>query len=198
MTRLAIICFDGVTDLDVFLHWDILNRPRTMFPVAGEVWEVHLLGRADTHQTQAGLSLGMHGLIDESAHYDAVIHSSGRLTRELMHDQAYLRTLSLDCSRQIVASQCSGALVLAASGCLNGLSATTYPTAKADLESFGIEYCMQPLVAHDRVATAAGCLAGLALDEWLLSHFLPSSRVTECLISAAPWGDGLQAITSDQ
>ena len=31
MTSIAIIAFDGVTDIDVFLHWDFLNRPLTMF-----------------------------------------------------------------------------------------------------------------------------------------------------------------------
>ena len=28
-TPVAIIAFDGFTDIDVFLHWDLLNRPRT-------------------------------------------------------------------------------------------------------------------------------------------------------------------------
>ena len=32
MTSIAIIAFEGVTDIDVFLHWDFLNRPLTMFP----------------------------------------------------------------------------------------------------------------------------------------------------------------------
>lgn len=35
MTTLAIVAFDGVTDVDVFLHWDVLNRPMTMF---GRAW----------------------------------------------------------------------------------------------------------------------------------------------------------------
>lgn len=189
LTTFAIICFDDVTDIDVMLHWDLLNRPRTQFPVPGEDWEVRLLGTRTRHVTRAGLSIDMHGLIGEARDADAVIHASGPPTRTMMHDQAYLSELALSPATQIVASQCSGSLVLAGAGCLEGLTATTHSLAQTDLEELGVSFVAEPLVAHDRVATAAGCLAGVALDEWLLGKFLPNDRVTTCISSAMPWGD---------
>lgn len=195
MTRIAIVCFDGVTDIDVFLHWDILNRPRTMFPKAEERWEVQLIGTKESHTTQAGLNLEMNSGIADARSFDAVVHASGQATRALMNDSGYLELLALSAKRQIVASQCSGSLVLAASGCLDGLTATTYPSAQQHLESFGIDFVREPLVAHDRVATAAGCLAGIHLDEWLLTHFISDNRVAQCIGSASPWGSGLEKIS---
>ncbi len=190
MTRIAIVCFDKATDIDIFLHWDILNRPRTMFPKPDETWEVQLLGSKPAHVTQAGLTLPMHGTIGQAKDYDAVVHASGPATRQLMNDNNYLSNLGLSTDRQIVGSQCSGSLILAASGCLDGLTATTYPSARADLESFGVTFLAEPLVAHRRVATVAGCLAGIKLDEWLLAHFIAPDRVAQCIQSASPWGEG--------
>lgn len=194
MTSIAIIAFDGATDIDIFLHWDFLNRPATMFAREGQDWHVRLLGTADRHTTMAGLEVPMHGTIDEARHADAVIHTSGPLTRTLMRDAGYLSRLALDPGRQFVASQCSGALILAASGLLAGLKATTYPTARADLESFGAHFVAEPFIAHGRVATAAGCLAGVALDLWLLTKLLDAQTAERCIASGEAWGQGIESV----
>ncbi len=191
MTTLAIVCFDTVTDIDVMLHWDILNRPRTMFGQDDDAWQVRLLGTKPRHTTLAGLTIDMHGFIDEARDADVVLHASGAQTRTLMSDAVYLDDLALSPNDQFVASQCSGALVLAAAGCLDGLAATTYPTARSELESFGVKYVEEPLVVHDRVATAAGCLAGVDLDKWLLEKLLAPELAERCVASAMPWGSGL-------
>ena len=191
MTTIAIVAFDGFTDIDVFLHWDLLNRPRTMFGHRPEEWQVRLLGTADRHCSAAGLEIAMHGPIDEASQADAVIHTSGPITRTLMKDAAYLQRLALDPAHQLVGSQCSGALILGASGLLKGKRATTYPTAKAHLEGFGAEVVPEDFVAHDRIATAAGCLAGVRLDNWLISKLAGAELAQACIGSASPIGRGL-------
>lgn len=65
-------------------------------------------------------------------------------------------------------------------------------STRLELESFGISFVAEPLVAHDRVATAAGCLAGINLDRWVLAKFLPNEIVSQCISSASPWGFGLE------
>lgn len=194
MTTLAIIAFEGVTDIDLFLHWDILHRPITAYPEAGRSWQVRLLGDEPEHTTAAGLTIAMHGLIDEAREADAVLVSSGPMTRRLMLDKDYLERLALEPGRQIVAAQCSGALILAASGLLRGRTATTYPTARAELEEFGAIYTERPLVAHERIATAAGCLAGPKLDFWLLRQLLGGKLAALCVDSAESWGRGLERL----
>ena len=201
MTRIALIAFDGFTDLDLFLHWDLLNRPRL---VLGEdrprSWSVRLLGTAAHHVSVAGLGVAMHGSIDEAREADVVLVSGGGASaRRLSADPDYIARLGLAPERQILASQCSGALILAAAGALEGLSATTYPSAAGRLAEMGVQVVARPFVGHDRpprhVATAAGCLAGVDLDRWILNHLIGPRDAELCLDSAAPIGAGLAAVS---
>ncbi len=193
MTSIAIIAFDGATDIDIFLHWDFLSRPVTMFGQESEDWQVRLLGTKERHVTMAGLEVPMHGTIDEARNADAVVHASGPLTRTMMQDDDYLARLALEPKRQLVGSQCSGALILAASGLLTGMEATTYPTARTHLENFGANFVARPFVAHDRIATA-GCLAGVALDRSLLAKLLDATTAERCIASGEAWGQGIEMV----
>lgn len=222
MTSIAIIAFDGVTDIDVFLHWDILNRPRTMNDSApapaeggggeaeaapggdadeeeteapaGRDWSVSILGTRPRHVTLAGYDLHPHGSIESARDMDAVVVASGPLTRELMHDAEFLSRLLLDPEDQLVAAQCSGALILGGAGLLAGLEATTYPSAREALEGTGAIFTDKPFVAHDRIATAAGCLAGIELDRWLISKLIDPETADKCVASAQGWGSGIEAL----
>ena len=40
--KIAIVCFDNFTDIDVFLPWDLLNRVRLVGGISD--WNVQLLG----------------------------------------------------------------------------------------------------------------------------------------------------------
>ena len=80
----------------------------------------------------------MHGGIEECNHADIVYFSSGPGTRDLIKDEHFLKQLRLDPNKQIICSMCSGALILAALGILDGISATTYPTAIEELRGFGL------------------------------------------------------------
>lgn len=222
MTSIAIIAFDGVTDIDVFLHWDFLNRPLTMFPEEQEVaasegnedgenaeeagedddaepkpgrdWSVSILGTKPQHTTMAGLELPTHGTIESARDMDAVVVASGPMTRELMRDAEFLSRLLLDPEDQYVCSQCSGALILGGAGLLGGLEATTYPTAREELESTGAIFVGKPLVTHERMAMAAGCLAGVELDRWLLSKLIDQETADKCIDSGLGWGDGIEKV----
>jgi putative intracellular protease/amidase len=229
MTSIAIIAFDGVTDIDVFLHWDFLNRPLTMFPETppaeeapepqskpaeeaegeeeegeeeeaapkpGRDWSVSILGTALKHTTLAGYELETHGTIESARDMDAVVVASGALTRELMNDAEYLARLLVDPEDQYVCSQCSGSLILAGSGILAGLEATTYPTAKEQLEGKGAIFVDKPLVTHDKIATAAGCLAGVELDRWLLTKLIDKETADKCIDSGSAWGQGVERVGS--
>jgi putative intracellular protease/amidase len=183
--RVAIVVFDGFTDLDVFLPWDLLNRPRA------PGWEVRLLGTRASHVSKAGLVTPMHGKIDEARDAAAVLFASGPETRQIAGDAAYLARLGLDPSRQWIGSMCSGALILAALGFLRGRTATTYPTARRELEAYGVTVVEQAFVAHDRVATAAGCLAGQFLAGWVIEGLLGAEARRRAALSVQPVGAGM-------
>lgn len=238
MTSIAIIAFNGVTDIDVFLHWDFLNRPLTMFPETppetpaedepappanedgdaevaggegdegeeaeeaeaepkpGRNWSVSILGTMPRHTTRAGYLLETHGEIESARDMDAVVVPGGPFTRELMDDPEFLARLLLDPTDQYVCSQCSGALILAGSGLLAGLEATTYPTSREALEGKGAIFVDKPLVAHEKIATAAGCMAGVELDRWLLTKLIDAETADKCIDSGAPWGRGIENLYS--
>ena len=74
-----------------------------------------------------------------------------------------------------IGSICSGSLILARLGLLEGKTATTYPTSKAVLESFGVEVIEKPFVAHGRTATAGGCLAQQYLIHWVIENLVDNA-----------------------
>ena len=76
--------------------------------------------------------------------------------------------LHLDPARQLLAAQCSGALLLAKLGLLNGIPACTDLTTRPWVVEAGVEVLEQPFFQQGNVATAGGCLASVYLAAWLI------------------------------
>ena len=85
-------------------------------------------------------------------------------------------------------------LIGAGSGLLAGVEATTYPTAREALESKGALFVEKPLVTHERMAMAAGCLAGVELDRWLLTQLIDKETADKCIDSGLGWGQGIERV----
>lgn len=185
MSNVSIVIFDDFTDLDLFLMWDLLNRVRV------EGWSVKILGDRESHSSKTGISIPTHGRIGEANSADAVLFVSGAGTRSRIADENWLAQFRLDPEKQLIGSICSGALILAKLGLLEGKTATTYPTSKAALESFGVEVVEKPFVAHGNVATAGGCLAQQYLIGWVVEKLADKDWSELILRSIQPVGEGL-------
>ncbi len=185
MSKVAIVIFDDFTDLDLFLMWDLLNRVK----VAD--WSVRILGERDAHVSKTGISIATKGRLEEANDADAVLFVSGSGTRERIADENWLSTFKLDPARQMIGSICSGALILAKLGLLDGKTATTYPTTKPLLESFGVKVVEEPFVGHGNVATAGGCLAQQYLIGWVVESLAGTEWSDLILKSIQPVGEGL-------
>jgi transcriptional regulator GlxA family with amidase domain len=186
--EIAIVAFDDFTDIDVFLPWDILNR------VKHPGWNVKIYGTKETHNSVTGLTVSIHSSIDELRNADAILFASGPGTRKLYKDENYLKRLKINPSKQLVGSMCSGALILGALGLLDGKTATTYPTAKKELEKFNVNVVEKSFIIEDNIATAAGCLAAQDLVGWIIAR-LVSKKVADAVInSIQPVGKGLSFI----
>jgi transcriptional regulator GlxA family with amidase domain len=188
---IALIAFNGFTDIDIFLPWDLLNRVRA------DNWRVRILGTEETHVSNTGLRIPMHGAIEEAALADGVIVASGYATRSLIQNRSFLESLVLDPARQLVGSMCSGALILAALGLLNGLTATTNPTAAKALEELGVTVVEEPFVVHGNIATAAGCLAAQYLCGWMVEELVGPEERDRMLQSVQPVGEGMTRADAD-
>jgi putative intracellular protease/amidase len=183
--KIAIVIFDKFTDIDLFLMWDLLNRVRI------DGWEVKILGENDAHFSATNIEVKTHGCIEEANEADAVLFVSGQGTRAKMIDKDWLLRFRLNPEKQFIGSICSGSLLLAALGLLEGKTATTYPTSKAALENFGVEVVEKPFVAHGRVATAGGCLAQQYLIGWIIENLADKDWRDLVLKAIQPVGEGL-------
>lgn len=189
--NIAIIVFDQFTDIDVYLPWDLFNRAKLI----NKDVTVRFLGTSDTHYSACGLELKTHGMIEEATNADIVFFSSGAGTRKLFRNPEYLQRFALDPTKQVICSMCSGALLLAALGLLDGVSATTYPTAKKELRSMGVDVVEdQHLVTHGNIATAAGCLAAIDLISWCLQKTMGEQISEQVIASVLPVGKGQACI----
>lgn len=182
--KIVQVAFEGFTDVDVYLPWDLLNRVRRAD------WSVRIVADRPVVRSQTGLALTVHGGLEEVGEADAVLIASGPATRALCKDAAFLAALGLDPSRQLIGSMCSGALILAAKGLLEGVPATTYPTARKDLEAFGVTVLERPFVNEGNIATAAGCLAAQYLAGWVIETLLDTRTRDLVLRSVQPVGEG--------
>lgn len=185
MSKIAIVIFDKFTDIDLFLMWDLLNRVRV------EDWEVKILGEKDVHLSATNIEIKTHGRIEEANEADAVLFVSGQGTRDRIVDENWLSRFKLNPQKQFIGSICSGSLILAKLGLLEGKTATTYPTSKAVLESFGVEVVEKPFVAHGKIATAGGCLAQQYLIGWIVENLADKSWRDLILKAIQPVGEGL-------
>ncbi|MDZ5470421.1 DJ-1/PfpI family protein [Bacillus sp. 31A1R] len=173
--KIVIVTFDEFTDLDVFFPWDILNRVKL---VGGKTdLEVKLIGTKSSHVSMAGLEIPMSGTIKEANEADAVLFASGKGVQDLYQNEHYLAQFSLDPSRQLIGSMCSGALILAGLGLLKNKKATTYPTVVHQLKELGVDVVKESFVLQGNVATAAGCLAAQELSSWIISSLYNDDMV---------------------
>jgi transcriptional regulator GlxA family with amidase domain len=182
MKNIAIVVFDGFTDIDLFLMWDILGRNR------GD-WRVKILGTKEEHLSAHGLSVRTHGHVREANAADVVLFSSGKLgVKSAMADRAFMDAFSLDRDKQLVGSICAGSFILAKLGLLTCGPATTHPDAKLELQSLGVEVLDMALVCNGNVATAGGCLSAVYLVGWVVEVLFGSAKRVEALREIIPAG----------
>lgn len=184
--HVAIIGFDGFTDVDLFLPWDLFYRVRDPHYAAYDGdWRVSICADAARITSYSGLAIDTHGPLALANEADAVFVASGPGSRRKIQDPAFLGALRLDAERQIIAAIDSGVLILARLGLLDGLSATTYPSVFAELEAMGVRTERRPLVVHENIATGGGCLATQDLASWIVERLIGQREAAAILDSVA-------------
>jgi transcriptional regulator GlxA family with amidase domain len=182
--HIAILTFDGYNELDSLIALGILNR------VSEPGWRVSIAGPTPRLRSMNGVVIDSMIDLDEACAADAVIVGSGRKTREVVEDPAIMASLSrLDPSRQLLAAQCSGTLVLAKLGHLTDVPACTDVTSKPWVVAAGVEVLNQPFFARGNLATAGGCLASTYLATWTIARLHSLEAATEAMRYVAPVGE---------
>lgn len=153
---IAIPIFDGFTALDAVGPYEVLSRlpgARVRF-VAATPGAVH---------TETGmLSLNPECTLAELGEPEVVMVPGGIGTRALMEDEQMLNWLrDAHASSTWTTSVCTGALLLAAAGLLEGLEATTHWSELETLERYGARPVSRRVVEQGKIVTAAGVSAGI-------------------------------------
>ena len=161
MMRVAVVTFEGFNEIDSIVAAHIINR--------APGWRADIAAPAPTVTSMNGLGISGARSLEFAAEADAVIVGSGRRTREMIRYDALMSKLRLDPERQLIASQCSGALVLIRLGLVEaGAAISTDVTTQPDVEAAGCQVLDAPFVARGNVATAGGCLSSHYLASWIL------------------------------
>lgn len=187
--RIAFIAFDGFTDVDLFLPWDLMNRVTDKdYAAFPGHWVVQIVADTPTITSVSGVRIERHAPLETANEADAVFIVSGSGSRAKINDPAFIATLRLDPGRQFIAAIDSGALILAKLGLLENLSATTYPSVFNELRAMGVAVEERPFVAHGNVATGGGCLASADLAAWMIEGLIGKSYADTVLMSIAKVG----------
>ncbi|QKG65592.1 DJ-1/PfpI family protein [Pseudomonas sp. B14-6] len=181
--HIAILTFEGFNELDSLISFGILNR------VQKPDWRVSIASPTDKVLSMNGLMVEAQASLEEACGADAVLVGSGRLTRDVVADDALMSRLKLDPARQLLGAQCSGTLILAKLGLLDDVPACTDLITKPWVEEAGVAVLNQPFVAKDNVATAGGCLSSQYLAAWLISRLAGAEAARSALHYVAPVGE---------
>lgn len=183
MTTIAVVTLDGFNEIDSFVASYMLGR------VKQPDWHVAIACPSPTVTSMNGVTIHAQMSIDDLAGADAVIIGSGAKTREYAADAQFLARLTLDPTRQVIGSQCSGALLLKKLGLLEGVPVCTDLMTKPWVVETGAEVVDRPFHAEGNVATAGGCLASHYLAAWVIARLVGIDAAREALFYVAPVGE---------
>jgi len=164
MTRtVAILAFDDMEVLDYAGPYEVFN-------VAGEVtgdFEVTSVGVTPQPRGRGGFTVIAEHSLDEAPAPDILIVPGGAGTRRLMRDERVITYLTAS-SASLLLTVCTGALVIAAAGLLDGLEATTHHGAFDELATASptttIVRDRRFVRSSDRIRTSGGISAGIDLS----------------------------------
>ncbi len=179
--RIAIAVFEGAEELDFVGPWEVLAAWRYLHP---EEVEVFLVGDTTEPLTCAK---GMRVLPDrtwnDARELDVLVYPGGVGTRAQLGDERVrARLRGLKDNGTLMTSVCTGALVYADAGLLDGRPATTYHTAFDELLPLGDEIEPRPddrFVDSGEVITAAGVSAGIDMALHVVGRLASPDRARE-------------------
>ena len=157
--RIGVIIFDKLTLLDFAGAHEILAR------IPGATDElISLNGEAISTDlgVQVGADLSFEQATEQASTFDLIFVPGGPGQTDLMNHKPLLNLLKA-CSAggARMSSVCTGALLLASAGLLQGKRATTHWLSLQHLSFFGAEPISERIVIDGNVITAAGVSSGI-------------------------------------
>ncbi|MBH30958.1 MAG: AraC family transcriptional regulator [Candidatus Marinimicrobia bacterium] len=165
----GIFIFNDVEVLDFTGPFEVFSTTRRESNDGEEfLYRVHLISPTDASIiTRGGMEVKPHCSMKSHPDLDMLIVPGGCGTRPLMHDGKVIDWLhSLDTNKTRLASVCTGSLLLAAAGHLDGRRATTHWTVLDMMEKTFPKVDVdreRHVIVDEAVFTSAGISAGIDL-----------------------------------
>lgn len=182
MTAIAIALFPDVEELDWVGPWEVFRTWEIWFPDDG----VHVFTVADTTDVLTcakGARVLADHTWDDAPPFDVLLYPGGTGTRPQLGDERIRARLRDTAARDtLMTSVCTGSLVYADAGLLDGRPATTHWASLDKLASLGTGIEVR---AHDRfvddgdVITASGVSAGIDMALHLVVRLHSKERAAE-------------------
>jgi len=163
--NISILLYDGFTALDAIGPYEVLRS------VPG--WEVEFVAsqRGEVRTDSGAVGLTADRSMEEVGAPEIVLVPGGIGTREKMADEEILTWLRrVDETSKWTTSVCTGSLLLAAAGLLEGKRATGHWAWLEPLKEFGAEPVGGRYVEDGKVITAAGVSAGIDMALYLVGR----------------------------
>ncbi len=150
------VVFEGLTALDIVGPYEVLAR----LPGAETTFVAPERGPVRTDNQILGIVADR--ALSEVDRTDILVVPGGFVTRTLEHDGALLEWLrAMDTTSTWTTSVCTGSMLLAAAGLLDGRPATTHWAQLDRLAEYGAILTPERVVESGKYVTAAGVSAGI-------------------------------------
>ena len=184
-TKIAFVAFEGMTLLDLVGAYDPLARIAKMGFDPTATCSI-VTADAARPWSEGGGSLVVHAVRPTLEAYDAVVVPGGPGARALVTNTRITEWIAAFPHNRLIASVCTGALVLGAAGRLRGKRATTHRSALGDLAAYGATAVAERVIDEGQLVTAAGVTSAIDLALHLVRR-LEGDEVAAAIALQMEW-----------
>jgi transcriptional regulator GlxA family with amidase domain len=161
--KIVILLFDNYTALDVVGPYEVLNKLPD--------YKIYLVGQEKKeYKDTYGLKISADYSTDEISQADVLLIPGGFGVDNLLKNNEILDWIQkTDSTTKWTVSVCSGSLLLAQAGLLNGKNCTTHWKRKDQLRNFNVIVKDERFVQDGKIITSAGVSAGIDMALYLVS-----------------------------
>lgn len=182
MIVIGMILFDGMTQLDLTGPLEIFSR----FPET----KIHLVSKEKKPvRSDAGLTIIPDTSFEDCPeNLEILFVPGGRGVSGLLKDNEYLNFIRSRGNSKYITSVCTGSIVLAACGLLNGFKATTHWLSMDLLKRFKVETIDERVVIDRNRITGGGVTSGIDFALTLASILFgePLAKEVQLLVEYNP------------
>ncbi|MEO1082260.1 MAG: DJ-1/PfpI family protein [Pseudomonadota bacterium] len=162
--KVAIVSFDGFNEIDSIIAHSMLNQ------VGEPDWTVSIVAPSETVTSKHGTTMLTQRPLAFANEADVVLFGSGVDSFSVAQNAKLMSTFRLCSKRQLIGSQCSGAVFSHTLGISTNLPVCTDDETKPRLRAMGARVINKAFTVSGNVASAGGCFASIYLATWVIAR----------------------------